>query len=531
MAPELVSLNTLAPAAYNPREADPERLRFLQMSLRKFGFILPLHATGDGDLLSGHQRLSVAREIGYTQVPVIRHTVIPDHIKNVNVLFNVATNDLHPGQTAQTLWAEVDRDDLWAQVESLPDADPAYMPCMDAQPVNLKTTRLHTSLAYNSFAVSTAAKLLEARIAIPLVASESGEIVNGGYRMMAALEFNHRKYIDATAYPVVIVPDATADAIKAMLNLISMRFTLEDQYADQLRWGAHRVGTLTIKQLTQSWRVWVTGRYQTTKEDMRDEAKFWKDFKKVYGTNVVDFGAGQGRNKPLLQRRGVRCQDWEPYAVDWGKEYSGNTLKPCLQKSRAWTDAFLADVARGNRYSAVVGSAIFNSIPFHRDRVYALAVMHALCNFNSILVASGRSAEQKNKDVFDQNTTRVKNAQSSKKENIIMQASIVHLDYEPHVILGAHNDGLKVQKFHTRAEVNKLFSMFFERIETVWVTSKWYVKAKYPKRISPSLLKAALLHEFDLPYPDGESLGRGQAALEVFGARLGIDFSEVEDIE
>ena len=53
---ELLPVSALRPALYNPREADTERLELVRLSLRKLVFLLPLVATLDGEILSGHQQ-------------------------------------------------------------------------------------------------------------------------------------------------------------------------------------------------------------------------------------------------------------------------------------------------------------------------------------------------------------------------------------------------------------------------------------------------------------------------------------------
>ena len=53
---ELVPVERLKPAGYNPRRADTERLALVRLSLSRLGFLLPLVATPDGEILSGHQR-------------------------------------------------------------------------------------------------------------------------------------------------------------------------------------------------------------------------------------------------------------------------------------------------------------------------------------------------------------------------------------------------------------------------------------------------------------------------------------------
>ena len=61
---ELVPVERLKPAGYNPRRADAERLALVRLSLSRLGFLLPIVATPDGEILSGHQRHAVAISMG-----------------------------------------------------------------------------------------------------------------------------------------------------------------------------------------------------------------------------------------------------------------------------------------------------------------------------------------------------------------------------------------------------------------------------------------------------------------------------------
>lgn len=48
---KLVNVTEIEPSTYNPRVADPERLDLIELSLRKLGFLLPLYATPDGEIM------------------------------------------------------------------------------------------------------------------------------------------------------------------------------------------------------------------------------------------------------------------------------------------------------------------------------------------------------------------------------------------------------------------------------------------------------------------------------------------------
>ena len=70
---ELVPVERLKPADYNPRRADAERLALVRLSLSRLGFSAShFVATPDGEILSGHQR-HAAMSMG-RQVPVMFRT-------------------------------------------------------------------------------------------------------------------------------------------------------------------------------------------------------------------------------------------------------------------------------------------------------------------------------------------------------------------------------------------------------------------------------------------------------------------------
>ena len=69
---EICDINDVRPSTYNPREADTGRLNLIEWSLRKFGFLLPIYADNEGEILSGHQRHLVAQRMGAKRIPVER---------------------------------------------------------------------------------------------------------------------------------------------------------------------------------------------------------------------------------------------------------------------------------------------------------------------------------------------------------------------------------------------------------------------------------------------------------------------------
>ena len=104
----LEPIGATRPSTYNPRSAVPERLDLIELSLRKLGFIAPIFADADGEILSGHQRHLVAERMGATHLPVFRTKALDlDQRKALNIVFNRATNDFDfhhtPGKVAEVL--------------------------------------------------------------------------------------------------------------------------------------------------------------------------------------------------------------------------------------------------------------------------------------------------------------------------------------------------------------------------------------------------------------------------------------------
>ncbi|UKA27176.1 ParB N-terminal domain-containing protein [Photobacterium damselae subsp. damselae] len=51
----LVPIDSINPSSYNPRKADQKRLKILELSLSKLGFVMPIYCDKSGEILSGHQ--------------------------------------------------------------------------------------------------------------------------------------------------------------------------------------------------------------------------------------------------------------------------------------------------------------------------------------------------------------------------------------------------------------------------------------------------------------------------------------------
>ena len=87
-------VSALKPAKYNPRKklkpGDTEYKK-IKNSIEEFGFADPLVVNSDMTIIGGHQRLTVAKDLGYTEVPCAVVDVDKDREKALNIALNKIT--------------------------------------------------------------------------------------------------------------------------------------------------------------------------------------------------------------------------------------------------------------------------------------------------------------------------------------------------------------------------------------------------------------------------------------------------------
>lgn len=91
---KMLPVSVLKPAAYNPRKklkpGDKEYEK-IKNSITEFGFADPLVVNADMTIIGGHQRLTVAMELGYTEVPCAVVNIDKTREKALNIALNKIT--------------------------------------------------------------------------------------------------------------------------------------------------------------------------------------------------------------------------------------------------------------------------------------------------------------------------------------------------------------------------------------------------------------------------------------------------------
>ena len=97
-----ISVELLKPAEYNPRkQLKPEDKEYekIKNSIKEFGFADPLVVNSDMTIIGGHQRLTVAKDLGYTEVPC----AVVDLDKTKEKALNIALNKITGAWNEQLL--------------------------------------------------------------------------------------------------------------------------------------------------------------------------------------------------------------------------------------------------------------------------------------------------------------------------------------------------------------------------------------------------------------------------------------------
>ncbi len=493
---KMVSVEDLTPDRTNPRKPDPARLGLLRLSIAKLGFLMPVFSDrATGLLLSGHQRLTVSKELELATIPVQYVDIKQEDIAGVNILFNRSTNDFGAFDTGAIAREKLDIDAVIAAAEELDDADPDQPLAINCKDEPVAELAKLAADKFNDKAANQAQAIMRMGIRIPAVVSESGMIVNGVHRIFAALQQG------VTHWPVVRIPDAYASVALNFLNYLSMDFHVDDDFKKLIRYSAYRRPQNNRGVVPKSYRFWANG-CRTLLDRDSYSPEYWTKFRDIHGLSVLDFGAGLCKVAPYLQTKEIDAIDFEPYRID---PDAGNGV-PSPEYSKQQAKRFLDQVSDPRRkFTSIFLSSVLNSVPFAEDRLVVLAIVHALCSRDTVVYGTCR-------DISDFNY----------EYGGIRKANYFSFDSEPGVRVGDVMRNPKIQKFHSQDEAKVMFSRFWKGVETWPGGNVFYWKLTAPMGFRPDIVGKALELEFDLPYSDGTTMGLVDYAKKAFSKRLGV---------
>lgn len=496
---KLVDIDSVKPSTYNPRKADPRRLELTELSLRKLGFVLPIYSDADGEILSGHQRHYVSKQIGLKKVPVVFIEKMDlEKRKALNILFNRATNDFSTDDTSESVTERLNQLDVFKLANKIKDLKvntPEFYPCLQSKEIETMQVIRANKGRLNRYSRNVSASLYSKKIFMPVVATEDLKIINGIGRIELAAE---RKL---ETVPVVILPKLKAQFAEAMLNLLSMDFDIHTKYEDLLRYNSFRRAFTTRAGLGIGFFVGAFGKIRSKNFvfDTQQKINKWKAF---YGSTVLDFGAGHLKDTNILTEAGIKVTPFEPYKIAPG---TNNIDK---EESLKLVKLFLLDVEKNYQWESIFISSVLNSVPFLEDRKHIVRILAACCSNNTRVHVWAMSVNHKSH-------YSIESQPLSKTDAKMIRFK---LGYEPGIVLGNFSDKPKVQKYHTPAEIKELFSIGFKNIQMKIIDDSVLALCSGPI-INKKDLKKAIQFEFDLPYPDGSRMNLVKEAIAAFKKR------------
>ena len=90
---ELIKIDKLKPARYNPRQISTKQYKDLKESITKFGLVDPIIVNKDMTVIGGHQRLKICKELTFIDVDCVILDLSKEQERELNIRLNKNTGD------------------------------------------------------------------------------------------------------------------------------------------------------------------------------------------------------------------------------------------------------------------------------------------------------------------------------------------------------------------------------------------------------------------------------------------------------
>jgi ParB family transcriptional regulator, chromosome partitioning protein len=444
-------LEPLRGADYNPREISERELEKLRESIRRFGIVKPIIAKSDGLIVAGHQRTKALRAIGITHAPVY---VLP---KDTTTADEVRFNQIHNGTDVDhpdaNAWIREPLKEGWQEVKSL---DANWLCGMAV----VRNTISQMIRAFGSWG--------------GCVASLDGEVIHCTQYAMACVK---------SGYPLLVygVPVERKEEYREFLGAQYGRFSYR---------GIERQTFIqTLAQMNRLRNVPGTRVIGSTLYE--DIVQPW--LKANPGLRGIDFGSGKGDYAAKLRREGHNLYDLELF-----RRVVGSNVIDKRWINRAITQ-ICATLRKQGRFDYVVCDSVFNSVDSD-DAEFAVATMiGALCRPGGQIFYSGRAAQWQ--------------AASLRAKRSRRTGTLAFLDDKRFTAI-FRNGHWFFQKFHSRDEAEALGKLMgIESVGTQANSSTWRCWGEKKFEVPWENVERAIHFEFELPWPEGEVIGRSEDVL------------------
>ena len=90
---QLIKINKLKPATYNPRQISTKQYNDLKKSLSKFSLVEPIVVNKDMTIIGGHQRYKICKELKHTEIDCVVLDLSKEEERELNIRLNKNTGD------------------------------------------------------------------------------------------------------------------------------------------------------------------------------------------------------------------------------------------------------------------------------------------------------------------------------------------------------------------------------------------------------------------------------------------------------
>lgn len=450
----------LKPAAYNPRAITPDALEHLQASIRQVGFCKPVIVTDTGTIVAGHQRTKAATALGLSTVPAYVLT-------NLSTADEVRFNQLHNG---------TDLDEAEGEVR------------VPAGPTGVFT--LETALQGSTIGIGAAVRNETSRLLLlygnwgGAVAREDGLVLSGQQYVLAC------KLLSLPAR-IYRVPAAAAPAARQAFARRYGVFSYD-----------HLPRATYIQSFAQMYRLRETasGKQNASSLYTKHVAPW---LKKHPGARLLDFGCGQGDYARHLRGLTGALVPYEPFFR------SGQSLDRTAV--HRMIDGLVAALRDGGLFDAVVCDSVLNSVDSPEAEDDVLRCVTALTRPGGTVFLSGRRRER----VETQLTFRT-NAPRKQQTRLVE-----FLDADGFSAL-YRGGAWFFQKFHSEAQITALVRRYVSPgpFAYTYSSTSWQIAAPREVPVEAAAVEASLGREFNLPWPNGERIGRGADVLAAYRAAV-----------
>lgn len=464
-------------ASYNPRKSSEERLSLLEASIKTMGFIMPIYVDEQNTILSGHQRLKIAKRVGIKEVPYVVIRGLSDHDKQMfNIMFNAGTNDFYDQQTNANIVNQISVEDLLNS---------------DLKPVTNITIEYEDREVLRKYEIASTAKgagaihgMMNKGVLLPIILA-GDKIVNGNGRFMV-YQKRHK------LIPVIRIPEEFADIARNALNKISMEFSVGKELRPFVRYSAYR----RARQSRENTGLGTNFKYWSKHKNGADiTTKFAATFRRIHGSTLINFGAGNLSERHWLDRLGVQYLDFEPYVCDEAKD------RIDIFTSKEVCKTFLQKLKPFGRIDSVFMNYILNSIATNEDVDYVLKIVGLFDTGNTKYWISAKNKQSPN---FIE-AEGIKTISTSKAVNAFKVS-------ENEVISTAEG---KIQRYYDPLEYKRLLQGYFNEVHLAVDGFNLYAYCTKPKRFTREEYETAIDNEFELDYPDGTTMGLSELAKSV----------------